>query len=138
VLEQEVASAQLLGRSPDLQVVGVGAGRPGVDVGRVDRLYGRGRNAGDVAGVTGLVLLETPGTALGLALLGALAVTRHASACLFVRGVLPAPAAVLAKLNPIRVVPLRLLGLIVTPFAVLACEGYGDSDVSASHGSFGR
>ena len=76
--------------------------------------------------------------ALSLALLGALAVTRHASASLFVRGVLPAPAAVLAKLNPIRVVPLRLLGLVVAPLAVLACEGHGDSNVSASHGSFGR
>jgi hypothetical protein len=28
--------------------------------------------------------------------------------------------------------------LVVPPLALLACEGHGDSDVSASHGSFGR
>jgi hypothetical protein len=55
-----------------------------------------------------------------------------------VRRVLATPAAVLAKLNPIRVVALRLLGLVVPPLALLACEGHGDSNVSASHGSFGR
>jgi hypothetical protein len=49
-----------------------------------------------------------------------------------------APTAVLSKLNPIGIVPLRLLGLIVAPLALLAREGDGDSDVSASHGSFGK
>jgi hypothetical protein len=51
---------------------------------------------------------------------------------------LATPAAVLAELDPVRMVPLGLLGLIVPPLALLAREGDGDSDVSASHGSFGR
>jgi len=84
------------------------------------------------------LLLQPARAALGLSLLGPLAITRHGSAGLLVGRVLPAPAAVLAKLNPIRVVALRLLGLVVTPLALLACEGHGDSNVSASHGSFGR
>ena len=49
-----------------------------------------------------------------------------------------APATVLAELDPLGIVPLRLLGLIVAPLALLAREGDGDSNVSASHGSFGR
>jgi hypothetical protein len=48
------------------------------------------------------------------------------------------PTAVLAKLDPVRIVPLGLLGLVVTPLALLAREGDGDSNISASHGSFGR
>jgi hypothetical protein len=48
------------------------------------------------------------------------------------------PAAVLAELDPVRIVPLRLFGLVVTPLALLTREGDGDSNVSASHGSFGR
>jgi hypothetical protein len=84
------------------------------------------------------LLLEAARSALGLSLLGPLAITRHGSARLLVRRVLATPAAVFAKLNPVRVVALRLLGLIVTPLALLACEGHGDSNVSASHGSFGR
>jgi hypothetical protein len=52
------------------------------------------------------------------------------------RRVLAAPTAVLAELNPVRIVPLALLCLIVTPLAFLAGEGYGDSYVSASHGSW--
>jgi hypothetical protein len=55
-----------------------------------------------------------------------------------VRRVPSAPAAVLAELDPVGIVPLRLLGLIVAPLALLAREGDGDSDFSASHGSFGR
>jgi hypothetical protein len=50
--------------------------------------------------------------------------------------VLAAPAAVLAVLDPVWIVPLALLCLIVTPLAFLAGEGYGDSNVSASHGSW--
>jgi hypothetical protein len=84
------------------------------------------------------LLLQPARAALGLSLLGPLAITRHGSAGLLVGRVLPAPAAVLAKLNPVRVVALRLLGLVVPPLALLACEGHGDSNVSASHGSFGR
>jgi hypothetical protein len=49
--------------------------------------------------------------------------------------VLAAPTAVLAHLDPIRIVALGLLGLIVAPLAVLAGERYRDSDISASHGS---
>jgi hypothetical protein len=52
------------------------------------------------------------------------------------RRVLAAPTAVLAELDSIGVVPLALLCLIVAPLALLACEGYGDSNVSASHGSW--
>ena len=57
------------------------------------------------------------------------------SAGFLVRRVLAAPAAVLAELDPVRIVPLLLLGLVVAPLALLACEGHGDSNVSASHGS---
>src|SRR5215208_1057509 len=119
VLEHEVASALLLRRSAH--------GEVGID-GRTAQIGWRIRT----------LLLQPARAALGLSLLGALAVTRHGSARLLVRRVLAAPAAVLAKLNPVRVVPLRLLGLVVTPLALLACEGHGDSNVSASHGSFGR
>ncbi len=52
---------------------------------------------------------------------------------LLVRGVLAAPAAVLAHLDPVRRVSPRLVRLVVAPFALLAGEGYCDSDVSASH-----
>src|SRR3954451_18965803 len=46
-----------------------------------------------------------------------------------------APAAVLAHLDPVRVVALRLLGLVVPPLAVVACKRHGDSNVSPGHGS---
>jgi hypothetical protein len=49
-----------------------------------------------------------------------------------------APTAVLAKLDPIGMVALGLLGLVVAPLALLAREGDGDSDISASHESFRR
>ena len=74
---------------------------------------------------TRLVLMVV--TALGLALLRALAVTRHESACLFVRGVLPAPAAVLLELDAIGRVPLRLVRLVVAPLALGAGERDRDS-----------
>src|SRR3954468_27211 len=46
----------------------------------------------------------------------------------------PAPLAVLAQADAIRVVALGLLGLVVPALAVLAREGDGDPDVSAGHG----
>jgi hypothetical protein len=49
-----------------------------------------------------------------------------------------APTAVLAKLDPVGMVALGLLGLVVAPLAFLTREGDGDSDVSASHWSFRR
>src|SRR5688500_4196938 len=39
-----------------------------------------------------------------------------------VQGVAPAPAAVLLHLEAVRRVPLRLLGLVVAPLALRACE----------------
>ena len=50
-----------------------------------------------------------------------------------VRRVVAAPAAVLAHLDPVGRVSPRLVGLVVAPLALLAGEGYGDSNVSASH-----
>src|SRR5829696_1760662 len=58
---------------------------------------------------------------------------RPALARFLVRRVLAAPAAVLAELDPVRIVALGLLGLVVAPLALLAGEGHGDSDVSAGH-----
>src|SRR5688572_31453694 len=57
------------------------------------------------------------------------------SASLLVGSVAAAPAAVLAQLDAIRIVPLGLLRLIVAPLALLTLQGDGDSNVSASHGS---
>jgi hypothetical protein len=119
VLDHEVGAALLLGRSS--------CGEFGIDGGTAQ--VGRHSSA---------LLLEPACTAVGLALLRALAITRHGSARLLVRRVLAAPAAVLAKLNPVRVVALRLLGLVVPPLALFACERHGDTNVSACHGSFGR
>jgi hypothetical protein len=45
----------------------------------------------------------------------------------------PAPLAVLAQRDAIRIVALGLLGLIVPALAVLAGEGHSDPDVSAGH-----
>ena len=50
-----------------------------------------------------------------------------------VRGVAPAPAAVLAQLHPLRIVPLALVRLIVPALALLAGEGCSDPDVSTGH-----
>src|SRR5664279_2032163 len=53
---------------------------------------------------------------------------------LAVRGVLAAPATVLAKLDPLGIVALGLVALVVTPLALCAGERDGDSDVGG-HGS---
>lgn len=47
--------------------------------------------------------------------------------------VLLAPAAVLAHFNPVWIVALALICLVVAALAVLAGEGYSDSNVSAGH-----
>jgi hypothetical protein len=52
---------------------------------------------------------------------------------LAVPGMAPAPLAVLAQRDAIRVIALGLLGLVVPALAVLACEGDSDPDVSAGH-----
>src|SRR5215218_2356190 len=44
-----------------------------------------------------------------------------------------APAAVLAELDSVRVVPLGLLSLVVASLAFLTSERHADSDVSACH-----
>jgi integral membrane protein len=44
-----------------------------------------------------------------------------------------APLAELAQRDAIGVVALRLIRLVIAPLAVLAGEGYCDSDISASH-----
>ena len=48
-------------------------------------------------------------------------------------GVRATPAAVLAHCHPIGIVALALVGLVVAPFALLASERDGDSNVSAGH-----
>src|SRR4051794_17635360 len=58
---------------------------------------------------------------------------RHELARLPVRRVLPAPAAVLAELDPVRGVPLRLVGLVVAPLALGAGEGDRNSDSALGH-----
>ena len=55
------------------------------------------------------------------------------SARLAVRGVAPAPAAVLAQLESLGVVPLALVRLVVPALALFACESGGDPDVSTGH-----
>src|SRR3954453_13849333 len=52
---------------------------------------------------------------------------------LAVPGMAPAPLAVLAERDAIRVVALGLLCLVVPALAVLAGEGHSDPDVSAGH-----
>ena len=148
----------LAGRRGALQAHGLAARRRGDDGVRPPRVLGRraGGHLGPrlgharpvgrwvvpagvgVGGQTGGG--ESGRPALGLALLGPLAVACHggrrgASARLAVRGVLPAPATVLARLEAVRRVPLRLLGLVVAALALLAGKRHGDSDISASHGS---
>jgi hypothetical protein len=49
------------------------------------------------------------------------------------RGVAPAPAAVLAQLQSLRIVPLALIRLVIPALALLAGEGCGDPDVSTGH-----
>jgi hypothetical protein len=71
------------------------------------------------------------------ALLGPLTIARHSdlggSARLAVRGVAPAPAAVLAQLESFRVVALALVRLVVPALALLAREGHGYPDISTGH-----
>jgi hypothetical protein len=50
-----------------------------------------------------------------------------------VRGVVAAPAAVLAHLDAVRIVPAVLVRLVVATLAFLASERYRDSYFSASH-----
>src|SRR5215210_1530714 len=54
---------------------------------------------------------------------------------LLVCGVVTAPAAVLAQLDPVGRISPRLIRLIVAPLALLTCEGDSDSYVSAGHSS---
>jgi hypothetical protein len=49
-----------------------------------------------------------------------------------------APLAVLAKLQPLRVVALALIRLVITALAVLAGEGRSDPNVSTGHVSSPR
>jgi hypothetical protein len=49
--------------------------------------------------------------------------------------VLPAEAAVLAQRDSIWIVALALVGLVVAALALLAREGYSDSNISAGHAS---
>src|SRR5205085_5622148 len=44
-----------------------------------------------------------------------------------------APAAVLAQLDAVGIVSLRLVGLVVAPLALLAGEGHSDANVSTGH-----
>ena len=76
-------------------------------------------------------LLGLAGAALGLALCPGL---RHRPplAGFLVRRVAPAPAAVLAQLDPVRRVPARLVGLVVAPLALLAGERHSDAHISAA------
>src|SRR5690242_13777596 len=55
------------------------------------------------------------------------------SARLAMRRVTPAPAAVLAQLEPLRVVPLALVRLVVAALALLTGEGGSNPNVSTSH-----
>src|SRR5579862_2009059 len=61
----------------------------------------------------------------------------HRSASLPVRGVLPAPAAVLPELDPVRRVPLRFVGLVVAPLALGTGERDRNSDSGLGHVSPG-
>src|SRR5215218_6623017 len=61
------------------------------------------------------------------------ATTSCSLAGLAVPGVPPAPLAVLAKRDAIRVVALGLIRLVVPALALLAGEGHSDPDVSAGH-----
>ncbi len=73
---------------------------------------------------------------LGTTPLGALTIAGHelpALPRLAVRGVSPAPLAVLAQPDAIGIVALGLVCLVVPALALLAREGDGDPDVSAGH-----
>ena len=55
------------------------------------------------------------------------------SARFAVRRVAPAPAAVLAQLQPLRIVPLALVGLIIPSLALFTRESCSDPNISTSH-----
>jgi hypothetical protein len=63
---------------------------------------------------------------------------RRRLARLAVSGMPLAPLAVLAKLQPLWVVALALIGLVVAALALLAGEGGSDPNVSTGHGSSPR
>jgi hypothetical protein len=50
-----------------------------------------------------------------------------------VGGVSPTPAAVLAQLEPFRIVPLALIRLVIPALALFTGESCGDPDISAGH-----
>src|SRR6185312_5397630 len=55
------------------------------------------------------------------------------SARLAVSGVAPAPAAVLAQLEPFRVIPFALVGLVVTALALFTSKSRSDPNISTGH-----
>ena len=75
------------------------------------------------------------GIDIGVALSPVWTISRHRGclARLAVPGMTPAPLAVLAQGDAIRIVALGLLGLVVPALAILAREGHCDPDVSAGH-----
>src|SRR4051812_30790332 len=98
------------------------------------RRFDAALRVGDGAGVLASGLARGP--AFGLAIFRPLTVTGHGGlAGLAVRRVLAAPAAVLAQLDAVGVVPLRLVRLVVTPLAILTSERYRDAYISACHGA---
>src|SRR3954451_8068292 len=153
VLEGLVGEAEVVGRgaardlllAQDLVLVADDARGAAHD--RVDVTAGR-RCLLARAAVAAALLLAF-GTALSLPLLGPLTVARHRapsegprrgrrrprtrSSRLLVRRMRLAPAAVLAELDPVRIVPLGLLCLVVASLALFTSERHADSDVSACH-----
>src|SRR4051794_26385927 len=132
-----LAEADVLRRRADLEVDEL------LDVALllgVDLPVGGSRGAGGVAGAGLAALRESLLAALLLPLLRALTVaghrsTRGRSARLFVTRVLLAPLAVLAHLDPVRVVALGLLCLVVASLALVTGERHSDSHVSPGHRS---
>ena len=105
-----------------------------------DRAPGRAQAAAPWAWFwgSGLSVRLALGLAARLSLLRPLAVTSHLikhQAFILCGVCLPHQRQMLAQLDAVRVVPLRLLSLVVAPLALLALQGDGDSYVSASHGS---
>ena len=96
------------------------------------RPLGRGRQPS-------VTRIRTLGGLAGTTLTCAFAVTSHgtlpaSSARLAVRRVAATPAAVLAQLQSLRVVPLALIGLVIAALALFARESGSDPNVSTSHG----
>src|SRR3954453_8147652 len=130
-----LAEADVLGRRAHLEVDEL------LDVALllgVDLAVGGGGVARGVAGRGFATLREALLAALLLPLLRALTVaghrsTRGRSARLFVTRVLLAPLAVLAHLDPVRIVALGLLCLVVASLALVTGERHSDSHVSPGH-----